>query len=245
MSYNREVYRLSVNPKDFENPGSFSDVYIKRYRFVNLKQIVQTLLHVHKAQKSWRIGRILLQKGIPTPKPIAYLARRTSRLAGEHLLITEGITHGISLFDYVHEHFHPHTITLSEKRLLIKNVAEFLGKLHLAGIYHGDLTAHNIFVEHARPNQFRISLIDLDSVRSTHWISFRRRIKNLDELGRNFLDLRVISTSDRIRFLKHYLQTYTKESLNYKQLFACVLQRTRKRLKKHHTQFICSAHYEF
>jgi serine/threonine protein kinase len=126
---------------------------------------------------------------------------------------------------------------LSEKRQLIKNVAEFLGKLHLGGIYHGDLTADNIFVERTN-TQFHIYLIDLDSVRSTHWISSRRRIKNLDELGRNFLDLRVISTFDRGYFLKHYLRTYTKEPLTYRQLFACVRQRTQNQLKKQHSQFI-------
>ncbi len=231
----REVYRLQIHS---------GDIYVKRYYFTNLKQTIQTLLHTHKAQKSWRIGRILLKKRLYTPQPIAYLTRRISLLSGEHILITEGITQGLSLRDYVRAYIQASTELpagrgkFSEKRALIRNVGEFLGRLHLAGIYHGDFTANNIFVECARPGHFRIYLIDLDSVRSTRWISSQRRIKNLDELGRNFLDLRVISTSDRIRFLKHYLRTNTQENRTFRQLFNEVFQRTQFRLKKHHQQFI-------
>ncbi len=238
----REVYRLQIHSGNVENSRSFNEVYVKRYRFVTLKQIIQTLFRLHKAQKSWRIGRILLQKGLYTPRPIAYLTRHTSFLAGEHILITEGITNGLSLRNYVRKHLLPNgRERLSEKRALIRSVAEFLGRLHLAGIYHGDFTANNTFVERIRPGHFRIYLIDLDSVRSTHWIPSRRRIKNLDELGRNFLDLRLISTSDRLRFLKHYLKTNTKERKTVRQLFREVFQRTRFRLKKHHQQFIRAA----
>ena len=90
-------------------------------------------------------------------------------------------------------------------------------------------------------SSFDIYLLDLDSVHSMFWISSRRRLKNLDELGRNFLDLRVISTTDRVRFLKHYLRINTKESKALKQLFYQIYQRTQVRLKKHHRHFIRSA----
>ena len=141
-----------------------------------------------------------------------------------------------------------------KKRELIRSVAEFLGKLHLARVYHGDFTAGNIFIERIQDSSespllgqttlFRVYLIDLDSVRSTFWITSRRRIKNLDELGRNFLDLQVFSTSDRIRFLKYYLNTYIKESKTFRELFNEVFQRTQFRLKKHHQLFLRSEEVE-
>jgi tRNA A-37 threonylcarbamoyl transferase component Bud32 len=240
----RKVYRLQIQSGDVKHFQSVDEVYVKYYQFTTLKQLLQTLFQVNKAQKSWRIARTLLKKGVSTPRPVAYLTRRRSFLSREHILITEGITTGLSLRDYVRTYIQaaselPRTKEkLSEKRLLIRSVAEFLGKLHLVGIYHGDFTASNIFVAYLRPGHFQIYLIDLDSVRSTRWILSRRRLKNLDELGRNFLDLRVITTSDRIRFLKHYLKIYTKEDKSLRQLFNEIWQRTQFRLKKHHQQFI-------
>lgn len=256
----REVFRLRINSGDFKNPWSFKEVYIKRYHVTNLKQKLQTLFYTHKAQKSWRIGRILLKKGILTPRPIAYLTRQTSFVSGEQILITEGIPNGLSLRDYVRKYvqsskeLQDNKKAILKKRELIRSVAEFLGRLHLARVYHGDFTAGNIFIERIQDSSespllgqttlFQVYLIDLDSVRSTFWITSRRRIKNLDELGRNFLDLQVFSTSDRIRFLKYYLNTYIKESKTFRELFNEVFQRTQFRLKKHHQLFLRSEEVE-
>jgi tRNA A-37 threonylcarbamoyl transferase component Bud32 len=274
----REVYCLKVHMEDQTTPGTSEktwyllpqEIYIKRYYTINWKQKIQTLLHVHKAQKSWRIGKDLVKRGIPTPLPIAYLTKKANpplRGVGgcsvEHILITQGIENGVRLSDYVRHYvqMNPELVhkrlSLSEKRELIQRVAEFLAKLHTEGIYHGDFTTRNILVEDIRQtppyspqggttspfppsrgeSSFRVYLIDLDSVRSTHWILDRRRIKNLDELGRNFLNLQVFSTTDRGRFLKHYLRANPKETRTFKQLFRCVFERTQKRLRKYGKYF--------
>jgi len=293
-SDDREVYRLKARmenqkPGTLENacPFSTEEVYIKRYYTINWKQKIQTLLHLHKAQKSWRIGKNLIKRGISTPLPIAYLtqkgipplrgaggcnpllgwARGGFPLSTEHILVTQGIENGLQLSDYVCRYVQPNPefvherLSLNEKRELVRSVAKFLAKLHAEGIYHGDLTTRNILVEDMRrtptpgPSQegithpyppsrgestFRIYLIDLDSVRSTRWIPDRRRVKNLDELGRNFLDLQVFSTTDRGRFLQHYLRANPKETGTFKQLFRRVLQRTQKRLRKYGKHFSSS-----
>ncbi len=306
-SDDREVYRLKIkikegNSKNLENPQSWSEIYIKRYYTVNWKQRIQTLLHSHKAQKSWKIGKTLIKREIPTPLPIAYLTRKKNPLQGgaggesplqggvrggsflstEHVLVTQGIENGVRLSDYIRRYVQMNPelaherLSLSEKRELIRSVAEFLAHLHTEGIYHGDFTARNILVEdmrHSTPpyppqggiptpcpskegiisswppstslrtdsskgeSLFRIYLVDLDAVRSTRWISDQRRIKNLDEIGRNFLDLRVFSTTDRGRFLQYYLGANPKETRTFKQLFRCVLQRTQKRLRKYGKDF--------
>ena len=246
-SADREVYGLKTPP---------AEVYLKRYFTVTWKQTIQTLFHVHKAQKSWRIGISLSKRGVSTPLPIAYITRRKehSKFAVEHILVTQGITNGVRLSDYVHQ-----GLSLTEKRGLIRSMAEFLAQLHVAGVYHGDLTARNILVEEGRgsvqgsptpaPSQagsglteipLRVYLIDLDAVRSTHWISDACRMKNLDELGRNFLDLRVLSTSDRGRFLQSYLKANPKETRTFKQLFRCVFQRAQEQLRKNGKQFVYS-----
>ena len=54
------------------------EIYIKRYHFNRLKQYFQTMLNVNKTQKSWRIGMILLAKGIHTPLPILCVKKKKS-----------------------------------------------------------------------------------------------------------------------------------------------------------------------
>ncbi len=223
----REVYKLVIGDQE---------VYLKRYHVTTFKQKLQTFFSAHKAQKSWRIAHILLRKGIATPRPAAVLTRRRSFLSEERLVITEGIPNGLSLRDFVRQ---GHRRSPLEKRRLIRSVAEFLARLHRCGVYHGDLTAGNMVLQQQEDTPlFNVYLLDLDSVRSTFWITSRRRIKNLDELGRNFLDLRVVSTTDRIRFLKAYLNAYPDERRTFRELFYDVFQRTRFRLQKHQQHFI-------
>lgn len=213
-------------------------LYMKRYPCVGMKLFFQTVFQLSKAQKSWRVGRYLLARGIDTPQPVFYIRRRISSFKSDHILATAGIHNSISLRDYINRNFQKNRFTRKEKRVLIARAAEFLGRLHLSGVYHGDLTARNILVEQGNDvSNTRFFLIDLDAVRSTHWISRRRRIKNLDELGRNFLDLKIVSTYDRARFLKTYLEIYQKEKKSFKYLFRDVRQRTTRRLVKHGQRF--------
>ena len=122
---------------------------------------------------------------------------------------------------------------------IIDAVAAFVARLHLNGVYHGDFTADNILVQDdVDGGTVRVFLIDLDAIRSAHRISGRRRIKNIDELGRNFLDLRLISTADRAMFIQKYLAYHGRDKRSWRQLFKKVQQRTEHRLIIHNKRFI-------
>jgi tRNA A-37 threonylcarbamoyl transferase component Bud32 len=227
--------KVSKSSRVYQHRYEGDVLYIKKYPWVGCKAFLQTLFfHAGKAQKSWRTGWLLLKRGIDTPLPLFYLRRRTEVFAGEHILATLGVENSMSLRDFVNRRVMDHQLIGRKKQMFIAKTAQFLGRLHLAGVYHGDLTARNILVAQGDDIQdARLFLIDLDAIRSTRWISRRRRIKNLDELGRNFLDLKIISTCDRARFLKHYLKSCSKETKNFKQLFKAVERRTMRRLVKH------------
>jgi tRNA A-37 threonylcarbamoyl transferase component Bud32 len=230
VSNDRKVYRTDIDGQE---------IYIKQYYITNLRQFVKTLFRLNKAQKAWKFGRRLVKQGINTALPIAWFRCCRFGLPLEYLLIMTGIPDSITLRSHIDTQFQPGNVRLDQKRQLIKKAADLLGSLHMAGVYHGDFTSHNIMVEMLPPPEYyRIHLIDLDAIDSMYWISSRRRIKNLDELGRNVLYLRMFSTADRARFLRHYLETYTKETRTFKQLFTEVLARTRFRLNKYGKDFI-------
>jgi len=214
-------------------------VYIKRYHVSGIKPCLRSLFNVNKAQKAWRTGRRLRLKGVDTPLPIALLKHRKTFFSYEYLCITKGLTDAVALRDIIHLQSGKEPVRGIRKRSLIGKVAEFVAGLHTHNIYHGDFTADNILLRNSEAgNEMRIYLIDLDAVRTGFRISDRRRVKNLDELGRNFLDLRIISTADRARFLKYYLLHYPCEKRTLKQLFKVVQQRTEHRLKIHQRFFV-------
>ena len=107
-------------------------LYMKRYPCVGMKLFFQTVFQLNKAQKSWRVGRYLLERGIDTPQPVFYLRRRVATFKSDHILATAGIHNSISLRDYINRNFQKNRFTQKEKRVLIARAAEFLGRLILA-----------------------------------------------------------------------------------------------------------------
>ena len=93
----RQVYRLDLRSSDLNHACDVKEVYVKRYLLTTPKRILQTIFRVNKSQKSWRIGKIFLEKGVLTPRCVAYFTRWTSFFSGEHILVTEGIPDGVSL----------------------------------------------------------------------------------------------------------------------------------------------------
>lgn len=222
-SDDREVHRCVI--------GKDMVVYLKRYHVSGIKPLLRTILRLNKAQKAWRIGRRLLLKGIDTPLPIALFKCCSSGGSMEYVCVTKGLPDAIDLYTAV-LHVQGRLPSQRErKRDLVSAVARFTAHLHCHHIYHGDFSADNILIRGVADHQeIRPYVIDLDAVRTGYWISERRRVKNLEELGRNFLDLGVISIADRVRFLKEYMRHYTKNKDILPVFFRKVRQRTEKRL---------------
>ena len=216
------------------------EVYLKRYYVSGIKPFLRTLLRVSKAQKAWRTGRRLRRKEIDTPLPMALFKYRRSYLSSEFVCITKGLPDAVDLYKAVLQVQGEQPSQQKKKRRLIAAAAKFTARLHCHNIYHGDFSADNILVREDMDRQdIRVYLIDLDAVRTSYWISERRRVKNLEELGRNFLDLRAISMADRVMFLKVYMAHYTRNKDSLRQLFRKVQHRTEKRLVHFGQSFAC------
>lgn len=74
--------------------------------------------------------------------------------------------------------------------------------------------------------------MDTGWVRSIGRISHRRRIKNLERINRFFLDTRVVSRTDRMRFLKTYLGGNAADRFILKKYWREIEERTILKLKK-------------
>ncbi len=227
----REVHQVSF--------GKGEGFYVKRYQVKGFKLFLRTLLCVNKAQKAWRIGRKMRRKGIATPLPIALLKKRHALFWTEYVCITKGLFDAVALSEAVARVQGRQQYRRERRRRLIVDGAKYMADLHIHKIYHSDFTADNILVRESEDGRrFEIFLIDLDAVRTIFRISDRRRDKNLERMGRNFLDLRMISTADRARFLKYYLGYYSREKRSLRALFGDILKRTEQRLDHRGLTFI-------
>ncbi len=157
---------------------------VKQYaRPHRLNRFVYTYLRKSKAERTMTIGRKLLDCGVNTPLPVAFVDTY-----GDDGLYDIG--YSVTLFDP-----NPELRTLSSfdrnrQFAVIEDLAAFTARMHRAGFIHGDFHEGNIFFaeEHGR---YTFSIIDTNRGRF-HSPKRRRCIKDLilfrfdEELMRHF-----------------------------------------------------------
>lgn len=195
--------------------------------------------------------------GIDAPRPLGFLERaeRPSRFpsfaVSEYVFAETLVKVGEERMQMIGAS--PTGPALAEKRALIHKVAEVLRTMHAHGVFHGDLHPGNILIRRAlepappaaaapdraspgspSPGELaaaEVFVIDLESMR-TFTLAERARIKSLVRLNRAFLDTRLITRTDRLRFLTTYLRHHGARAERTRELWARVLDKTRLKLSE-------------
>lgn len=148
-------------------PGPMGDLFIKRYKIRGFKEELKYLVFPSKAQREWKMARLALHRGIPTPCPLAMAERRRWRVLRDALFISQAISPSAPLIEVLHEKGYEDRVFRAA--LLIKQI-------HEAGFFHQDLHAGNILVSSTDEELY---LIDLHRSRAMRRISERRQLWNL------------------------------------------------------------------
>lgn len=156
-------------------------------------------------KKEWEVIHAFHECGIPTLTAVA-AGEKVSWLHQESFLITEELYGYQSLEMYLKSQFIPPLSgkKIMMKRALIKEVAEIARTMHGAGFNHRDFYCCHIFIKQADNGQRQWRVLDLQRVDRRRW--FRRRwiIKDLAALNYS-APINILSRTDRLRFLMHYL----------------------------------------
>lgn len=147
-----------------------------------------------KPWKAFELGVRLARQGLATPHPVALLVRGRG-VWREALLITEWIG---PTRDW-QEALGRGAPDTSER---LACLARLLGLLHRGGYYHGDLPG-NVVLGKQEGGREGVFLLDLDDLRRP--LSWKRRVKNLEELGRAFPNLASVSLRQRWAFVLAYV----------------------------------------
>lgn len=144
-----------------------------------------------KAFKAWNGGMALIERGIDTPPPVAYLERKKGIFLSESFFLAERIS-GVEEIRFLFIRLLPVRL----QKLLI-SLSQHLSLCHKKGILHHDLSDGNILVKKDESGEFRFYLIDTNRIRIKKRICLLLRIKNLIRLG--------VPPEFQRFFLEHYL----------------------------------------
>ncbi len=153
--------------------------------------------------------------GIKTTEIIAIAKNRILGPLYKFRLVTKEITGSIDLIELL---LHSGENRLfKQKRQIINKLAKAVNDMHNVGIYHADLHLKNILVQPDADGCAHVYVIDLDKSKQYEEISFGQRVKNIMRLDRSVVKMRrknrevfrdtfPVSNTDRIRFLKKYIE---------------------------------------
>jgi tRNA A-37 threonylcarbamoyl transferase component Bud32 len=175
-------------------------------------------------------GHRLRALGIDTPRPLGYIERKDTPARYPSFAVTEYVLAPtlVELRDTGMQMLGVRGpgAALIEKRALIERIATLMRKMHAHGVFHADLHAGNILV-----TPEAVLLIDLESMRRFA-VPHRASVKNLIRLNRAFLDTRIITRTDRMRFLRAYLRHQPDRPNRLRVLWARVLAETELKLNE-------------
>lgn len=215
--------------------GEIKNVYMKQHNALTLRHRLAALFLPSAAMHSLTGALTLLQAGYATAKPVAAVEYRSRGVLIKSLYFSEEISGAKTVDTFWRENL----ITLQgvdgyrKRRAFLRALAHLLSSLHRQRIYHNDLKASNILIRHEQaPMQGVFSLIDLQGLRRCVYVSKRRRIKNLAQLGRTLG--RFLSRSEKLFFLKAYNEFPLVRRRDKRNLISAILVETKRQMVREH-----------
>ncbi|MGE6355694.1 Kdo domain containing protein [Flavobacterium sp. NPDC079362] len=152
-------------------------INIKSFKIPNLvNKIAYNYFRKSKARRSFEYATILLEKGIGTPQPIAYLENfnwlglRDSYYASEHLVTELTYRELVEIPDYPdHEN-------------ILRQFTKFSFELHEKGIEFLDHSPGNTLIKKKADGNYEFFLVDLNRMVFHKSMTFEMRMKNLCRL---------------------------------------------------------------
>ncbi len=204
-------------------------LYLKQFFFRSTWDFMKHLFRPSRARRAFTGSLMLAEHGFCVPEIVALGERRYGPVCTSNFLITcelDGAEDLYACFDGKWQGSSPDA--LGGKRRLIRALGETVGRMHRAGIFHGDLRAGNVFVKSAETT-WQFFFLDNERTRRFTLLPRRLRLKNLVQV--NMLQSDIITLTDRMRFFKAYLEQNGDVRGRWKDLARRIVVKTRRRLQ--------------
>ena len=209
--------------------GKIKNVYMKQHNALSVGHRLASFFLPSAALRSLAGAVTLLEAGYDTAKPVAAVEHRSRGVLIKSFYFSEEVSGAKAVDNFWRENL----ITLRgregyrRRRAFLRELARLFSSLHKKNIYHNDLKASNILVrEEQAPGEPLFSIIDLQGLKRCSYVSKRRRIKNLAQLGRTLgLFLRL---PEKLFFLKAYGEFSFAEREEKRALVNAILKETKR-----------------
>jgi hypothetical protein len=158
-----ELDGITINIKSFKVPNLINKIAYKFFR-------------KSKARRSFEYANILLEKGIGTPQPIAFLENhnwiglKDSYYASEHLQCDLTFRELVEIPDY------------PDHESILRQFTRFSYDLHQKGIEFKDHSPGNTLIKKTADGNYEFFLVDLNRMNFHEVMTFELRMKNLSRL---------------------------------------------------------------
>jgi tRNA A-37 threonylcarbamoyl transferase component Bud32 len=206
-------------------------LHIKRYNYQNSLYALKNYFRCSRGKRVWKTAQGLLTRNIATPLPISFAEQRKGRLLLTSYFITRKIDRALPLSTVLQKGMavtFPHNY--SRKNMLLFKVAHLVREMHARGIWHRDLKASNILVQKKVPDEEKLYLVDLDSVRIKRRLGRKEKIRDLARLNTSLVSTTTVSMTDRLRFLQYYLKTRRPRDRHIKDYWKAIAAQTQKKM---------------
>ena len=167
--------RVGTLPLSQKN-GKRVEIVIKEFHSRGVNKLKSIFLR-GKAFKAWSCAHALLERGIETPFPVAYLEKRKNLFLDRSFYLSERII-GVEEIRSLFRNLPP-----PELQNLVIFLSSHLLSCHKKGILHRDLSDGNILVKEDNKRRYKFYLIDTNRIKIKRRINLLQKIKNLIRLG--------------------------------------------------------------
>jgi tRNA A-37 threonylcarbamoyl transferase component Bud32 len=230
---------------EFRVGGIIRPVIYKRFSATAWSDPWTGLVRWSGALKSWIYGHALRDRLLPTARPLAVFHRRRRGLPRDGYLLSEKVPDAVDLRVHVESlNRLPEGERRAALRRRIDEVSRLVRELHRRRLLHRDLKAANILVQSPTSkvqgqnswpggNDFGpLWLIDLAAISRQAKLPRARRLQNLGRLHASFRENPRLTRTDKLRFLRTYLQWGLLGRGGWKRWWRDVERATREKVKR-------------
>lgn len=150
---------------------------IKSFKVPHLiNKIAYRYFRKSKAQRSFEHAQILLEKGINTPKPVAYFQEGKGLLFGKSFYISHHLNYDLTYRELIHDPKFPNRYEI------LRQFTQFTFQLHENGVEHLDHSPGNTLIIVNSISSYDFYLVDLNRMRFHDHMDYDMRIKNFARL---------------------------------------------------------------
>lgn len=196
----------------------------KRFNAVGRWEGLKNLVRPSPALRSWTSGHALLDRGLPTARPLAVCHRRERGLPTTAYLLCELVPDARELREALP------ALPLAERRDAIERLGQLLATLHDRGVAHRDLKAANLLLDARGAFHF----VDLVGVEPEANPTPARRARDLARLAASFLGEPRLTRTDLLRLIRAYSGWGLRGSAGWKGVWAAISAHVRAKVSRNH-----------